>query len=138
MPPRHRGGKSINQGKLVLGFRLGECMDDANPAPIRVFNAAYGGCVTSKLFANVREKRSLCYYANSMLEMHKGLLLVSSGIDETNYDDARDEILAQLDAMRRGEVTDEELTAAKNSFASDMRAITDSQGRWRILSRCRR
>lgn len=79
----------------------------------------------------MREKRSLCYYANSMLEMHKGLLLVSSGIDETNYDDARDEILAQLDAMRRGEVTDEELTAAKNSFASDMRAITDSQGRWR-------
>lgn len=120
--------KSINQGKLVLGFRLGECMDDANPAPMRVFNAAYGGCVTSKLFANVREKLSLCYYANSMLEMHKGLMLVSSGIDEANYGAARDEILAQLDAMRRGEVTDEELTAAKSAFASDMRAVTDSQG----------
>ena len=120
--------KSISQGKLVLGFRLGECMDDPDPAPLRVFNAAYGGGVTSKLFANVREKLSLCYYANSMLETHKGLLLVSSGIDAADYDAARDEILAQLDALRRGELSDTELTAAKNALASDLRAVEDAQG----------
>lgn len=120
--------KSVSQGKLVLGFRLGECMDDENPAPVRVFNAVYGGCVTSKLFANVREKLSLCYYANSMVETHKGLLFVSSGIDEEDYDAARSEILAQLDAMRRGEITDDELRAGKSAFASDMRSLCDSQG----------
>ena len=103
-------------------------MDDPDPAPLRVFNAAYGGGVTSKLFANVREKLSLCYYANSMLETHKGLLLVSSGIDAADYDAARDEILAQLDALRRGELSDTELTAAKNALASDLRAVEDAQG----------
>lgn len=120
--------RSVEQGKLVMGFRLGAGMDEENPAVVRVMNAAFGGCVTSKLFANVREKLSLCYYANSMVETHKGLMLVSSGVDEENFEPARDEILAQLDALRRGEISDAELTAAKNAFASDMRAVLDSQG----------
>jgi predicted Zn-dependent peptidase len=118
----------VEQGKLVMGFRLGEAMDEENPAVVRVMNTLYGGCVTSKLFSNVREKLSLCYYASSLLETHKGLMFVSSGIDEENFDAARDEILAQLDSLRRGEITGEELKAAKNAFASDMRAAMDSQG----------
>ena len=52
----------VTQGKLVLGFRLGECMEDPDIPAIRVFNAVYGSGATSKLFLNVREKLSLCYY----------------------------------------------------------------------------
>ena len=52
----------ISQGVLAVGFRLGECMDDPDPAKLAVFNAVYGAGVTSKLFQNVREKLSLCYY----------------------------------------------------------------------------
>ena len=118
----------VVQGKLCLGFRLGACMDDPDPAAIRVFNALYGGSVTSKLFLNVREKLSLCYYASSGCNIHKGVMLVSSGIEPGNLETARTEILAQLDAVRRGEFTDEELRAARVSEAGDLRSLTDSPG----------
>lgn len=118
----------VMQGKLCLGFRLGECMEDPDFAAISVFNAVYGGSVTSKLFMNVREKLSLCYYASSGCDTHKGVMFVSSGIEFDKFDEAKAEILAQLDAIRNGNVTEEELTAARNAVASDLRAMTDSPG----------
>lgn len=119
---------AVTQGKLVLGFRLGECMEEPDIAAIYVFNAVYGSGVTSKLFMNVREKLSLCYYASSAVDTHKGVMLVSSGVDFDKADAAKAEILAQLDAVKKGEITDAELDAAKCSVASDLRACLDSQG----------
>ena len=118
----------VTQGKLCMGFRLGDCMDDPDFAAIRVFNCLYGGGVTSKLFLNVREKLSLCYYASSGCDTFKGIMLVSSGIEFDKLDEARNEILAQLDAVRSGDFTDEDLEAARKSVASDLRAATDSPG----------
>ena len=116
----------VTQGKLSIGWRLGEYMEDPDLAALRVFNAVFGGSVTSKLFMNVREKLSLCYYASSAVDIHKGLLLVSSGIAFDKFDPAKDEIFAQLDAIKRGEITDEELGAARRGVASDLRALMDS------------
>lgn len=118
----------VAQGKLCLGFRLGECMADPDFAAISVFNAVYGGSVTSKLFENVREKLSLCYYASSACDSFKGVMLVSSGVDAADRARAQAEILAQLDAVRAGDVTDEELTAARRYLAGALRAMTDSPG----------
>lgn len=118
----------VTQGKLVLGFRLGECMEERNDAALFVFNAVYGSTATSKLFMNVREKLSLCYYASSILSLQKGVMFVSSGIEFDKLDAARDEILAQLDSIRRGEITDDELRSAKKAVASDLRAEQDSLG----------
>ena len=116
----------VMQGKLAIGFRLGDCMEEPNAAAIKVFNAVYGGCATSKLFMNVREKLSLCYFASSFADLHKGIMAVSSGIEFDKYDAALSEILSQLDAIKRGEVSDYDLSAAKSSVASDYRAIEDS------------
>ena len=128
----------VGQGKLAIGWRLGACMEEPDIAAIRVFNAVFGGSVTSKLFANVRERLSLCYYASSSVELNKGLLVVSSGIEFDKYDAAKDEIFAQLEAVKHGEVSEAELDAAKKSVAGDLRAIADSpldlEGYW--LSRC--
>lgn len=118
----------VTQGKLVLGFRLGECMEEPDIPALYVFNAVYGSGATSKLFMNVREKLSLCYYASSAVYLHKGIMLVSSGIEFDKLNTARDEILAQLDSVRRGEITDDELRSAKKSVASDLRAVQDSIG----------
>ncbi len=118
----------VTQGKLVLGFRLGECMEEPDIPALYVFNAVYGSGATSKLFMNVREKLSLCYYASSVVYLHKGIMLVSSGIEFDKLDAARDEILAQLDSVRRGEITDDELNSAKKSVASDLRAVQDGLG----------
>ena len=118
----------VTQGKLVIGFRLGECMEEPDLAALSVFNCVFGSGSTSKLFMNVREKLQLCYYASSLVDTHKGLLLVASGIEFEKREAVQEEIFAQLDAMRRGEISDEELNAARSGVASDLRALTDSQG----------
>lgn len=118
----------VHQGQLVMGFRLGECMEEPDVSAIRVFNAVFGGDVNSKLFMNVRENLQLCYYCGSMADTHKGILMVSAGIDFDKLELVRDEILAQLEAVRRGEVSESELLAAKACVASDLRSLTDSQG----------
>lgn len=127
-PRYHEEHMDVTQGKLVLGFRLGECMEDPDRAAIHVFNAVYGSGATSKLFLNVREKLQLCYYASSAVVLRKGLMLVSSGISFENLEAAKAEILAQLDAVKNGEISDDELLWAKRSVASDLRSTLDSQG----------
>lgn len=116
----------VTQGKLAMGFRLGDAMEDPDPAALRVFNAAYGGAVTSRLFLNVREKLSLCYFASSSLDPMKGVMLVSSGIDFDRYGQTRDEILAQLGALARGEMTDDELSAARAAVIGQVLTWPDS------------
>ena len=118
----------VTQGKLVMGFRLGECMENPDRAALHVFNAVFGSGATSRLFLNVREKLSLCYYASSALVLRKGLMLVSSGVAFENFEKARDEIFAQLECVKKGEITDEEMTWARRAVASDLRAALDSQG----------
>lgn len=118
----------VSQGKLVIGFRLGECMEDPDIAALHVFNSVYGSGTSSKLFMNVRERLSLCYYASSIIDIHKGIMLVASGIEFEKFGAAWDEILAQLEAMKRGEITEAELNAAKAGVASDLRSLMDSQG----------
>ncbi len=118
----------VSQGKLVIGFRMGECMEEPDLAALNVFSCIYGSGTTSKLFMNVREKLSLCYYASSAVLRHKGLMLVQSGIDCDKYEQARDEIFRQLELVKQGEITEEELNSARKTVSSDLRGISDSQG----------
>ena len=120
----------VSQGKLALGFRTGgiTCWEEEYPALV-MCNAIFGGTPLSKLFLNVREKLSLCYYASSVLEKMKGLVLVSSGIEFDKYQQARDEILAQLEAIRRGEIEDWELEGARRALISGHLSTLDDQGR---------
>ena len=116
----------VAQGKLTLGFRLGKSMVSPNYPALMVFNEIFGGDVCSKLFQNVREKMSLCYYANSMLEKIKGLMLVFSGVEFSNFQVAYDEILRQLDAVKNGEITADELNNARRSVSTYLRTKLDS------------
>jgi len=68
---------------------------------------------------------SLCYYASSILEKAKGLLLVASGIAFDKYDEAKSEILAQLRAIAAGEITGEELLWAKKALMTDLELTRD-------------
>ena len=104
----------VSQGKLGMGFRT-QCPDV--PANL-MLDAMFGGTSTSKLFLNVREKLSLCYYAGSSYHRLKGLVTVSSGI----------EITAQLEALKAGDWEDWELQGARSSLLNSLRAIEDSAG----------
>lgn len=119
---------NVTQGKLAIGFRTGIVMGDQQLPALLVCNALYGGTSHSKLFMNVRERMSLCYFASSVLDKLKGLMVVCSGVEPANFGKARDEILAQLDAVRRGDFTQEELTAAVQAVLNRMISRGDSQG----------
>lgn len=120
----------VTQGKLAMGFRTGgqTCWEEDYPALV-LCNAIFGGTTLSKLFLNVREKLSLCYYASSMLEKMKGLVLVSSGIEFDKCRQARDEIMTQLDNIRTGKIEDWELEGARRTVVSSHLAALDDQAR---------
>lgn len=120
--------QNVAQGKLVMGFRSGYAVSDPDYLNFMVFNELYGGSPASKLFVNVREKLSLCYYCSSSPDSYKGLMFVSSGVAAENRDKAYAEILAQLESMRRGEFTEEELENAVRGLQSGYRQLTDSPG----------
>ncbi|MPM75535.1 hypothetical protein SDC9_122528 [bioreactor metagenome] len=120
----------VTQGKLAMGFRTGGASAFREDLPdFLVFNAVYGGTTTSKLFMNVREKLSLCYFASSLIEKYKGIMLVSAGIEFDKYEQTKSEIVAQLDACREGKIDEGELEGAKRSVISTLRANLDSLGR---------
>ena len=120
----------VTQGKLAMGFRTGgmSVWEEDYPALV-MLNAIYGGTTLSKLFMNVREKLSLCYYASSNIEKMKGILWVSSGIEFDKYQQAKDEILEQLEAIRRGEIEPWELEGARRTIMTGHLTTLDSQSR---------
>ena len=127
---RFQDAMDVGQGKLILGFRTGGGFrDQASVARGLLFNAIYGGTTTSKLFLNVREKLSLCYFASSSLAQNKGLLQVYSGVEFANFQKAEEEILAQLAACQKGEISQEEVQAARRSVMGSLRTTLDAQGR---------
>ncbi|MEG0779879.1 MAG: pitrilysin family protein [Oscillospiraceae bacterium] len=115
----------VSQGKLAIGFR---CDSRDTPAML-LANALFGGTSNSKLFLNVREKLSLCYFASSQYHRQKGIVTVSSGIECKNYQRAYDEIMAQLKAVQTGKLEDWELTGARSTILNAFRSMEDSQGR---------
>ena len=119
----------VTQGKLAMGFRTGGVIMDSPDYPaLLVCNALYGGSANSRLFLNVREKLSLCYYASSLIDKLKGLLVVSSGVEFGDFDRAQEAILAQLDELRAGRFTGEERNAAIRTVVNGLRGRLDSQG----------
>jgi len=112
----------VTQGKLSMGFRASS--DDA-PA-LLMANLIFGGYSNSKLFLNVREKLSLCYYAQSGYHRSKGIVTVSSGIEFDHYQLAHDEILAQLKSVQNGEFEPWEIEGARSVLISSLQQREDS------------
>ena len=126
-PPREhvqliREQMDVTQGKLCVGYSV----DTQDKDAVVMMNTMFGATSNSKLFLNVREKLSLCYYASSTYHRSKNLITVSSGIEFENYQKALDEINAQLSAMQRGDWADWELEGARSCLANGHRSIFDS------------
>ncbi|MBQ7095326.1 MAG: insulinase family protein [Clostridia bacterium] len=116
----------LNQSKLTLGFRLGKAALE-KPMACRLFNVLYGGSATSKLFMNVRERLSLCYYCSSRLDRLKNVMFVASGIEAEKYEQARNEIEHQLKNVAQGEFTQEEMDNAKAYLIDSFRSFYDNE-----------
>lgn len=117
----------VTQGKLVLGFTTPFVGNERETAFLAVFADLFGGGPYSKLFTNVREKMSLCYYCAARANRTKGYLLVDSGVEPQNAEKAEAEILNQLEELRQGHFTEEELSASIRSIRDSLLCLNDSQ-----------
>lgn len=118
----------VNQGKLALGFRTGVGISDENCTAMSLFAEIFGGSPMSKLFMNVREKLSLCYYCRASLDSYKGILLVLSGIQSKNRDKSFEAIMKELSDIQNGNITEDEFEAAKLSLINSYKTLDDSPG----------
>lgn len=118
--------QDVNQGKLCIGMRTGCNVEDENFYIARLFTEIFGSGDVSKLFMNVREKMSLCYSIDAILFQRIGILMVTAGIEFENKEIAEKAIFDQLDAMRRGDITEEEFLSAKRSLRNVFMQVYDS------------
>ncbi len=124
----HTEQMDIAQGKLAMGFTTPITLRDPRYPAMQLLNTVFGGGMTSKLFMQVREKMSLCYDIGSGYHGSKGILAVFAGIDFEKEPVTRQQIFAQLEACKRGEISPEELNAAKQAVISSLRGTHDSPG----------
>lgn len=116
----------MNQSKLVIGFRTGMKNADDNFYAERIMTDVFGGGPYSRLFMNVREKLSLCYYCSARLLRQKGIMVIQSGIEKENKKKVIDEIYRQLEIMKNGEFADEDLEASKRAICDAYKGFNDT------------
>lgn len=118
----------VAQGKLCMGFVTPATLRDKDFVPTQLLNTVFGSGMLSKLFVTIREQMSLCYDISSSYHGSKGILTVSAGIDNNMDTAVQEEVLHQLQLCRDGEITPEELAAAKQALLSQLRSTHDSPG----------
>lgn len=112
------------QGRLVMGYSLP--YTGLESACASVFIELFGSSPVSRLFKNVRERLSLCYYCTGNVELSLGVMWIKSGISEENLKLGTDEIAAQLKDVSYGNISEDELETAKRSILSALRSATDA------------
>ena len=121
----------VTQGKLVIGYDVEASKEDIENKKFRyigmLYNAILGGTATSKLFQNVREKASLAYTASSSFSYYTGNIFINAGIEINNFEKATDIIKEQIETMKQGNFTEEELQNAKKVIVSNIEGISDEQ-----------
>jgi len=127
-PGAHTETMDVSQGKLCMGFVSPITIRDPGFVAMQLFNVIFGGGMTSKLFTRIREQMSLCYAIGSAYHGSKGVVAVSAGIDSGLSEKVRQEVLAQLQACKDGDITPRELEAAKQALRSALLATEDSPG----------
>lgn len=116
----------VTQGKLIIGLDVNILDKDAR-YKIMIYNSLLGGSANSKLFQNVREKASLAYTASSSYYRFKNNIFINCGIDIPNYQKALEIIKKQIEDMKNGDFTDEEIENAKNGIIASIKTIDDEQ-----------
>lgn len=116
----------VAQSKLVIGFRT-DCADPSDKvSEMKLACAILGGTAHSKLFNNVREKLSLCYYCQSAYIPNKGFMYIESGVQKENIEKAKEAILNEIEEMKKGNITDEEMISTKLSLSNRYLSSVDS------------
>ena len=116
----------VTQGKLILGLDILENKKESKYAT-SVYNIILGGSANSKMFQNVREKASLAYTAGSIYLRQKDNVFIKCGIDIPNYDKALEIIKQQLEQMKNGDFSEDDINNAKLLISSTIGSIPETQ-----------
>ena len=133
----------VMQGKLVVGLDVNSQNEDEK-YNVMIYNTILGGSANSKIFQNVREKANLAYEASSRYFRYKDNIFVNCGIEISNYEKAlnlikeqledmkngdftEEEVKEQLEDMKNGDFTEEEVENAKKAIISSIKTIDDEQ-----------
>lgn len=121
----------VTQGKLVIGYDVEASKQEIEDEKFRyigmLYNAILGGTATSKLFQNVREKASLAYTASSSFSYYTGNIFVNAGIEIDNFEKATEIIKEQIEDMKQGNFSEEDIENAKKTIVSNIAGISDEQ-----------
>jgi predicted Zn-dependent peptidase len=117
---------NVSQSRLNIGLTSGVVMSDEEYYAMSLFNEIFGGSSVAKLFMNVREKQSLCYYCYSSYSSATGTLMIGCGIKKENREKAYVEIEKQLSEMQLGNFDENEINAAKRTIISGILQMSDN------------
>lgn len=101
----------------------------------QVLNTVLGGGMSSRLFQRIREESGLVYsvYSYHSAYHDTGLFCVYAGLAPSNVAQTIDMITAEVAAVRNRDITEEELTRAKNqlkgSFLLSLESVTTRMSR---------
>ncbi|MGN0489753.1 MAG: EF-P 5-aminopentanol modification-associated protein YfmF [Ruminococcus sp.] len=116
----------VAQSKLEIGFRTACAEPESEATATRLMCSILGGTAHSKLFNNVREKKSLCYYCASRFFRLKGIMIIESGVETADIEKAKEAILNEVEEMKKGNITDFEIESAKLAVTNSFYGITDT------------
>jgi len=114
------------QSKLAYGFRFQKLSTYERNYPLTLLNIIFGGGVESKLFREVREKHSLCYYINSVCNKFDNIIMVRAGIDKANLKQTVDLVDKELTKLKKGKISDEDIAKAKEFYLTVLDAIEEN------------
>lgn len=117
----------VNQGKISMAFKTNTNILEGDYFALIVMNSILGGGTHSKLFSEVREKNSLAYYCYSFIEKFKGVLVIAAGVEVNNFKKAGEIIIAEIEKIQNGIISDKELQNSKTKLKNDLRSIEDIQ-----------
>ena len=118
--------KDVTQGKLVIGLDI-DYNEPNSKYAMCIYNVILGESATSKLFQNVREKAGLAYSARSTYLRQKNNIFIRAGIEIKNYEKALNIIKEQLEDMKNGKFTDEDIANAKKYMIAGIKTLQDEQ-----------
>ena len=116
----------VVQGKLIVGLDVNSQNEDEK-YNVMIYNTILGGSANSKIFQNVREKANLAYVASSSYFRYKDNIFINCGIEIPNYEKALNLVEKQIEDMKKGDFTEEEVKNAKKAIISSIKTIEDEQ-----------
>ena len=120
--------RDLTQAKLCMLFTRGTTQNLPSIHLLRMAMGILGGSATSRLFRNVRERQSLCYYCGSSAVRATGVMMIDSGVEPADSQRAEAAILRELEDLSANPVGAEELEQCRRALLGSMDAVEDSLG----------